>query len=163
MNLHIHRSALSHMHRYRLPFARRIRQTRGQSLVEAAFVLPLIMVVTFAIIDFAWVLFSYLALQNGVAEAARYGITGGTMPAMTRPQSIMAVMRDASPTLTIRDEDFDFSHLEDGAWVAGVGGPGEVERLRVTYVHDVLVFRPLFEGGQVTLRAESAMKNERFP
>ena len=128
--------------------------------MEAALALPLLLVVTFAIIDFSWFLSSYMALQNGVSEAARYGITGNEMPGQTRTESIKAVMRSATPTLQIADQDFTFSHLVGNNWVNGVGGPGEIERLRVTYTHEVLVFKPLFPGGRVTLRAESAMKNE---
>jgi hypothetical protein len=138
----------------------RLRQTAGQSLVEAAFALPLLLILTFGIIDFSWALFSHLALQNGVSEAARYGITGATMPGMNRAESIRAAMRNATPILQIQDQDFSFSRLVGNNWVAGLGGPGEIEKVTVTYVHEVLVFRPLFPNGQVTLRAESAMKNE---
>jgi hypothetical protein len=148
------------MSRVRLPLLRRLRHITGQSLVESALVLPVILVLTFAIVEFSWFLFSYLALQNGVSEAARYGVTGGQITGMTRTESIKSVMRNATPTLTIPDQNFHFSHLEGNNWVNGVGDPGEIERLRVLYVHDVLVFRPLFTGGQITVQAESAMKNE---
>jgi Flp pilus assembly protein TadG len=146
--------------RLRSPLVRRLRLASGQSLVESALALPLILVLTFAIIDFSWFLFSYLALQNGVSEAARYGVTGSQMAGKTRTESIKSVMRDSTPTLTIRDEDFHFSHLVGVNWVNGVGDPGEIERLRVTYEHDVLVFRPLFPNGRIVVQAESAMKNE---
>lgn len=144
----------------RSPFGRRLRHASGQSLVEAALALPLLLLVTFAIIDFSWFLSSHLALQNGVSEAARYGITGNAMPGLTRADSIKSVMRSATPTLQIADQNFAFSHLVGNNWVNGVGGPGEIEKLSVTYTHEVLVFRPLFPGGRVTMRAESAMKNE---
>jgi hypothetical protein len=132
----------------------------GQSIIEAAFVLPVLLLAVFAIIEFSWLLFADLSLQNGVAEAARYGITGQAQAGLTREESIRAILRDSTPTLTIEDEDFQFSHLVGGNWVNGVGGPGEIEKLTVTYTHDVLVLTPLFAGGEVTLRAESAMKNE---
>jgi hypothetical protein len=143
---------------------RRAFDGTGQSLVEAALALPVVLGVTFVIIDFSWLLFSFLALQNGVGEAARYGITGSAMPGLTRAESIRSVMRSTTPTLQIRDQDVRFSHLVGTNWIDGVGGPGEVERLSATYDHEVLVFRPLFPGGRITLQAESAMKNEsRFP
>ena len=129
-------------------------------MVEAALALPLLLLVTFAVIEFSWGLFTHLALQNGVSEAARYGITGAALPGQTRTESIKTVMRNATPTLTIRDGDFTFSHLVGNNWINGVGAPGEIEKVRVTYVHEVLVFRPLFAGGRVTMRAESTMKNE---
>lgn len=132
----------------------------GQSLVEAAFVTPLLLLLTFAVIDFGLIFYVNLALENGVSQAVRYGITGQVMSGLSREESIKAVMRHATPTLSIADSDFEFSHRSNGVWVAGVGGPGDVERVRVTYDHQVFVLRPLFSGGLVQMRVESSMKNE---
>jgi hypothetical protein len=140
--------------------ARRLRDARGATLVEAAIITPLLLLLTFAIIDFGWLFFVHLSLESGVSQATRYGITGQTMPGLTRTDSIKAVMRDATPTLTIPDESFTFSHLSGGAWVAGTGGPGDIEKLSIRYTHEVFVLRPLFEDGRVELLAESSMKNE---
>jgi hypothetical protein len=82
------------------------------------------------------------------------------MSGLSREESIKAVMRQATPTLSIADGDFEFSHRSNGVWVAGIGGPGDVERVRVTYDHQVFVLRPLFTGGLVQMRVESSMKNE---
>jgi hypothetical protein len=132
----------------------------GQSLVEAALVTPLLLLLTFAVIDFGLIFYVNLALENGVSQAVRYGITGQVMSGLSREESIKAVMRQATPTLSIADSDFEFSHRSNGAWVAGIGGPGDVERVRVTYDHQVFVLRPLFSGGLVQMRVESSMKNE---
>ena len=53
--------------------ARRLRDSSGQSLLEAAFITPLLLLLTFAIVDFSSMLYVHLALQNGVAQASRYG------------------------------------------------------------------------------------------
>ena len=45
---------------------RRLRDTRGGSLVEAALITPLLLMLTFGIIDFASMFYVYLALENGV-------------------------------------------------------------------------------------------------
>ena len=47
---------------------RRLRDCSGQSMIEAAFITPLLLLLTFAIVDFAALLYVHLALQNGVAR-----------------------------------------------------------------------------------------------
>ncbi len=130
-------------------------------MIEAAIMTPLLLLVTFAIIDFSVIFFVYLALENGVSQATRFGVTNNTLPGLTREESIKTVMREATPTLTIDDADFEFSHLSGGAWVAGAGAPGDVEKLTVHHVHDVFVLRPFFPGGEINFAVESAMKTER--
>ena len=48
----------------------------GANLVEAAIVTPPLLLLTFAICDFAAVFFVYLALESGVTQATRAGVTG---------------------------------------------------------------------------------------
>jgi hypothetical protein len=137
-----------------------LRDTSGQSMIEAAIVTPLLLLVTFAILEFGYLLFVNLALENGVAQAARYGITGNVVTGLSRQDSIKSVMRSSTPTLTIPDASFQFSHLEGTSWVGGLGGPGTVGKVAIVYTHPVLVLRPVFGASSVTLRVESAMKNE---
>ena len=47
------------------------RGGRAQSLVEFALVLPLFLLLVFALIDFSRMLFTYISLVNGTREAAR--------------------------------------------------------------------------------------------
>jgi hypothetical protein len=137
-----------------------LRDTSGQSMIEAAIVTPLLILATFAILEFGYLLFVNLSLENGVSQAARYGITGNVVTGLSRQDSIKSVMRSSTPTLTIPDESFQFSHLEGNTWVAGLGGPGTIGKVAIVYTHRVLVLRPLFGGDSVTLRVESSMKNE---
>ena len=127
-------------------------------MVETAIVLPLLLLLTFGIIEFGVLCYTNLALENGVSQASRFGITGsgGT----SRQASILSELRRSTPTLTIDDSHIEFSHLAGGSWVNGIGGAGDVAKLTVTYPHDLIVLRPLVSGGRVTLRVESAMKNE---
>ena len=57
-------------------------------------------------------------------------------------------MRTATPTLTIPDSAFTFSHLPSGgtAFVGGVGGPGEVEKVTINYTWTFFtpLMRPFF-------------------
>jgi len=145
--------------------ARRLGDDTGSNMVEAALLTPLLLLLTFGIVDFAMLFSTYLALENGVSQASRYGVTGNLVPGLSREASIIAAMRDATPTLTIADQAFTFSHMPVGgnAWVGGSGGPDEIGKVRVDYTFKFLtpLVRPFFTNGQIRLAVESAMKNER--
>ena len=57
---------------------RRIKKARGQSLVEFALVLPLLMILVFGIIDFGMGLRSYISLTTATREGARFAAIGGS-------------------------------------------------------------------------------------
>ena len=143
---------------------RRLRDSKGTNLVEAAIITPLLLLLTFGIVDFSSMFYCYLALENGVSQATRFGITGAAVAGETRQESIMAAMRRATPTLTIPDAAFTFRHMPAGgtAWVSGTGGPNAIENVQVQYTWEFMtpIIRPFFSGGRVTLRVASTMKNE---
>jgi TadE-like protein len=144
---------------------RRFGDDTGSNMVEAALLTPLLLLLTFGIVDFAMLFTTYLALENGVSQASRYAVTGNLVPGLSREASIMQAMRDATPTLTIADQAFTFSHMTVGGstWIGGSGGPGEIAKVRVDYTFKFLtpLMRPFFTNGQIGLAVESAMKNER--
>ena len=133
----------------------------GANLIEAAIITPLLMLLTFAICDFSTLFFVYLSLENGVTQATRTGVTG---TAGSREGALMAAMRDATPTLTIPDGAFTFSHLPPGGstWVSGAGGPDDIDKMTVDYTWSLItpLLRPFFSGGAVHIRVESSRKNE---
>ena len=83
---------------------------------------------------------------------------------LSREASILAVLRQATPTLTIPDASVTYSHLDPGGatWLNGAGGPGAIQKVSVSYtwrpITPLLV--PFFPGGRLDLRVESMMKNE---
>ena len=130
-----------------------------------------LLLVTFGIVDFGSLFYGYLALENGVSQATRYAITGSVAPDpnnpgqfLSRADSIKAAMRTATPTLTIPDAAFTFSHLPSGgaSWVSGTGGPGDVDKVAVDYTWSMMtpLLSVFFTNGQVQLHVESAMKDE---
>jgi len=150
---------------------RRLSDARGTSIVEAAFITPLLLLLTLSIVDFGLLFFVHLSLENGVSQATRFVVTGAQMddPAnpgtkLNRMDSIKLAMRQATPTLTIPDSYFAFNHLPAGStvWAGGTGGPGDVEKVSITYPWKFFnpVLGAFFTNGTVTLIAESAMKNE---
>ena len=63
---------------------RLIRGGRGQSLVEFVLVLPIFLILIFAVIDFGMGLRSYISLTNATREGARFAAVGnlaGAYPA----------------------------------------------------------------------------------
>jgi Flp pilus assembly protein TadG len=145
-----------------------LRDCTGSNLVEAALITPLLVLLTLAIVDFGSMFYVYLALEHGVSEASRFGITGNVLTdpsgaAMSREASIKAAMRNATP-LTIDDSQFTFSHKApgSGSWSGGSGGPGDIDKVTVTYTWSMMtpLLRMCFTGGQITLQVDSAMKNE---
>ena len=151
---------------------RRLGDATGANLIEAALVTPLLLLLTFSIVDFSALFYVYLALENGVSQATRYGITGNQMEdpdnpgeQLSREDSIKTAMRDATPTLTIAEDAFSFSHLPEGggSWISGAGGPGDISKVTVNYTWELYtpLMRPFFDNGEINLTVESAMKNER--
>ena len=148
-----------------------LRDVKGATLIEAAIITPLLLLLTFSIVDFGALFYVYLALENGVSQAARYGITGQLMddPAnpgtpLSRDDSIKLAMRQATPNLTLTDGAFTFSHMAPGggAWAGGSGAPGEITKVTIDYTWDIMtpVMRPFFPGGQIHFTVDSAMKDE---
>jgi hypothetical protein len=144
---------------------RLIRNCRGATLVEAAIMTPILLLLTFSIVDFGGLFYVYLALENGASQATRYAVTGQVISGQSREDSIKAAMRQATPTLTIPDNMFSFSHMKPNTsvWLSGTGGEGDIGRLTITYPWNLMtpLIRPFFTNGQLVIRVESAMKNER--
>lgn len=57
---------------------RRHDEESGQSLVEFAMVLPMLLLILFAVIDFGRILQAHVSLTNAVREGARVGAVGGS-------------------------------------------------------------------------------------
>jgi Flp pilus assembly protein TadG len=133
----------------------------GASLIEAAIATPLLLLLTCSICDLSTLFFVYLALENGVTEATRAGVVGTSG---SREGALMQAMRDATPTLTLPDQAFTFSHLPPGAssWISGAGGPDDIDKMTVNYTWTLMtpLMRPFFPGGQILIRVESSRKNE---
>ena len=68
---------------------------RGQALVEFAFVLPVLLVLTLGMIDLGRAFVFGVAVQNGAREATRIAATGGLDPGVTT-QVVLQRLIDAS-------------------------------------------------------------------
>lgn len=148
-----------------------LRDCHGNNLLEGAMVTPLLLLLTFGIVDFASMFHVYLAMENGISQATRFAVTGATKEdpnkqgtLLGREGTIKAVMQDASPTLNVNAMMFTFSHMKPGSasWAGGAGGPGDIGRVTVDYSWKPLtpILGPFLTGGKMTMTVESAMRIE---
>src|ERR1035441_146049 len=80
---------------------KRNRSSRGQALVEFTLVAMIFFLLAFAVIDFSWLLFNQMSMQDAVREAARYASTGQviappTGPPLSRIDSIDQTLQNAA-------------------------------------------------------------------
>ena len=148
---------------------RRVRRwSHGAALAETGIILTLLIPITFAVMDFAGILYAFQAMQNGVSQATRYAVTGnhgtdGSGAALSRDDSIRQAMRAATPGFEIADNAFTFYNVSKGT--PDSGGPKDIIRVTVAYDWQLLTpfLRPFFQNGYVTIRVASTMRNEPYP
>lgn len=147
-----------------------LRDCDGNSLIESALVTPLLLMLTFGLVDFASMFHVYVSMESGISQATRFAVTGNTKTdpdtgnPLGREGTIKAVMKDASPSLNVDAMTFTFSHMKPAAtsWAGGAGGPGDIGRVAVDYSWEPLtpILGHFLTNGKMTLSVESAMKIE---
>ena len=124
------------------------------------------MLLSLSVVEAAMLFFAYLTLQNGVTAATRFGVTGQDPDDADHPtrheDSIMRVMRNATPGLTLADGEFTFYDLTTQS--SGTGGPNDIIQVTVTHPMLLPMVWPLVgNGGVITLRVSAMMRNEPSP
>ncbi|WP_138379280.1 TadE/TadG family type IV pilus assembly protein [Luteithermobacter gelatinilyticus] len=123
---------------FRRPIRRSLwRHERGSALIEAAFVLPIVTVLTIGTFEIGAVMLSNTLIEGAIADAARMGMTGYTSSGMTREEYITQLLKDQTfgmidlDNLTITNKVYDsFSDIaepepytdvdQDGSYTNGV-------------------------------------------
>ena len=89
---------------------KRLGDAKGTALLEAAIITPLFLLLTFSIVDFGGMFYAYLALENGVSLASRYGVTGQSMDDPSNPgtplnhQETLKAAKPDRPAKPVQDE-----------------------------------------------------------
>ena len=95
----------------------RRRRERGQSLVEFALVLPIFLLVVFAIVDFGMGFRAWISVTNAAREGARVGAVRGTCDAIrTQVKNTSGGLVNSDGQVTIKSptvDDCDTSAGED--------------------------------------------------
>ena len=64
-------------------FSRRFRSETGQAIVEAAFVIPLLILLLCGILDFGWIFANQLEVDNCSREGARFAVVNADAADLT--------------------------------------------------------------------------------
>jgi Flp pilus assembly protein TadG len=135
---------------------RRKRRERGQSLVETAVVLPILLLLLAAIIDFGRAFDAYIILTNAAREGARFG---SVKPELSEEQVKQIVVDDVLGSGTNITQMTGFN-TTDNVIVDGQDPGSTVVKVTVTYQFD-LWFGRLIGIPHVTLTKISEMPRWR--
>lgn len=83
------------------------KREKAQTMVEFALVFPLILVITYGIMEFARMVFIYTAVTNSAREGARFGAAGGNFNSRyyMNCSGILSAVQRGSLLLTINNSD----------------------------------------------------------
>lgn len=140
----------------RSTFPLRRGSRRGQSAVEMALILPVLLVVLMGIIEFSRALFTRSVLSNAAREGARYGIihpTWATNADNADPDNIAARTKRLTTGLTQANLSV-VVEFPDGSGTVG-------NRLRVTVSYPFRLILP-FPVSAIVLRSSSTMRIEQM-
>lgn len=88
---------------------------KGQSIVEFALILPLLLILIMGIIQFGLILSGYVSITNAAREGARIGIVQKDFSvAQTKAKAKVIEALDISPTLSIDGEPGIISNFKPG-------------------------------------------------
>jgi Flp pilus assembly protein TadG len=143
-------------------FRRHVRSARGAELIELALVLPVLLLVFAAIVDFALVFQRFLTISNAAREGARIAVLPGYTQADSQDRVTQYVRQGTgdntvSPTAVLTTVSID---------PAGATPAFPAARVTVTMTHSYLFLGPvagLLGGGSfssITLGASATMRIE---
>lgn len=127
---------------------KKIRNNRGQSIVELAMILPIIIILLFGIFEFGRVFNAHMVIANASRQGARVGSVGATVT------EVESTVRTNASSLTLSDLTIVVS-------TTGSGGRGETITVTVGYDINVSIpFVNLAVGNPVHLESAMSMRIE---
>jgi len=126
-----------------------LRNEKGQSLVEFAILLPVLLLLLMGILEFGIMLNSYLSINNSAREGARLGIVSGSN------LEISKLIINISPNLDSENLIVNITPLE------GSRNSGGTLTVEVIYNYQVNI--PIISnilGNVVALKAQTSMRIE---
>lgn len=142
----------------------------GQTLVETAISVSLLLLLVMGIIDFGYLFSTKVTLQNAVRQGGRYAITGqcitgsGGSCSLTRYNSIMQTVEDASLG-RLNSSQIRLTCTDKGGGCPNqAGGPGDVVIITVTYPYHFMTgpIGAFFSSQSYTITVSSTFTNEIF-
>jgi Flp pilus assembly pilin Flp len=110
------------------------REEDGATVVEFAFVFPVFILAVLGTIETAIVTFISSSIEAAVLEASRYGITGGTIPGVTREERVLDIVGDKTYGLV----DMDLVGIDTLVYESfdDIGQPEPFEDANLNVVYD---------------------------
>lgn len=122
------------------------KNEKGQSLIEFALVLPLLILIVVGIAEFGWLFNGKITLTSAAREGAR----------------VVAILKNETTATTAVNETADLSGLTitdvDFNYISG--GPYNVNKVQVIVEGSMNPLVGLFISGPVTMDAEAYMRVE---
>ena len=147
---------------------------RGQSTVEFAAVGLLFFALVVAVMNYAWIFFAKMNVQQAVDDGGRFASTGNHLTTTggtteSRTQSIINTIQNeiSVPNINVAS-NLSICSVDGGCSNNGgsapAGGPGDTVTLSLT--SSLPIWTPwlakLFTGGDFTFTASTTFKNEPF-
>jgi Flp pilus assembly protein TadG len=140
--------------------------------VEFSLVVMTFFILSFALMDFSWLLFNQMNMQDAVREAARYASTGDHSGSLSRNASIIQILNQAA-TKTSSGSSIQSIVISNSSGAVGpdgktenAGNPGDTVTVTVTSGVPLLTTAlSSFVGTSNTFNftVSSTFKNEPFP
>lgn len=126
------------------------KNSKGQSLVEIAIVLPILILIVMGIIEFGLLFNNYIIIANASREAARKAALGGT------DSEIIQVVENMTTTLNLSNMNISISPSFSSR------RHGTQAKVEVVYRAGLItpVIGEFFPGGEARLTATSVMRVE---
>jgi Flp pilus assembly protein TadG len=140
---------------------------RGEELVEFAMVLPLFLLLMFAVIDMGRYYFVRETLENAVRQAGRYAITGAHTNNLTRVLSIDLVASNSAAGLDTTAINISSAAVGSSIWSNNwAGAPGDNVKISLTTTIGFFtpgIARYFVPSGSNTFTVAVTFRNENFP
>ncbi len=160
----------------------RFGSTKGQSTVEFAMVASLFLLLLLAVVDYGWILFAQMNVQQAVDDGGRYASTGqgsGAPGGNTRITSIIAAVQSEISVPGVDASQLQICSVPPGGTTSScyssanpdgtggaAGGPGYTVTLKLTTTLPLLaplnLLGQFFPSAGYTFTASSTFQNYSF-
>jgi len=150
---------------------RKLGSSRGQTLLEFALVVPVFLMLVFAVMDFGHLFYVEMTMENAVRQAGRYATTGNHLADpnnpgqnLSRVNSIIQTVQQAAAGLNVPTNSITVSSVGGGAGSAG--GPGDTVTISVNTGVQMMtpLIAPFFKpNGTYNFTSSVTFTNEPFP
>ncbi|WP_084031875.1 TadE/TadG family type IV pilus assembly protein [Desulfonatronum lacustre] len=149
---------------------------KGATAVEFALILPLFVLLMFAVIDFGMYFFTQHTLQYATREGMRLALVGGRIERedelQDRTNSMIITIREQASlalnpdnlNISIFEVNPDYSDPENWEDIQDAGQPGSYMRVRTRYHFSFLtpIIGAFFPDNKVWVQVQAVYRNEFF-